>query len=132
MDSGNAVCKNEWDSVGIQLATSLSACDGHAGKRVRTCLILSVQVVVGKGGRWLVPFLLDSLALDPETTAVVGDRLDTDVAMGKTAGLCTVVPLTGVCTLREAMTSGDSSPDYVVDSLADLAAGLQGSFAGML
>lgn len=54
-----------------------------------------MQVDCGKGGAWLFPFLMQRYALDPTRTAVVGDRLDTDIAMGKQGGLVTILPLTG-------------------------------------
>jgi ribonucleotide monophosphatase NagD (HAD superfamily) len=53
------------------------------------------QVNVGKGGAWLFPYLLAKFQLQPSRTAVVGDRLDTDIAMGKQGGLLTLLPLTG-------------------------------------
>jgi phosphoglycolate phosphatase len=53
------------------------------------------QVNVGKGGSWLFPYLLAKFQLQPSRTAVVGDRLDTDIAMGKQGGLVTLLPLTG-------------------------------------
>ena len=34
-------------------------------------------VNVGKGGEWLLPFLLDKFQLDSSRTCIVGDRLDT-------------------------------------------------------
>jgi ribonucleotide monophosphatase NagD (HAD superfamily) len=55
----------------------------------------AVQVNVGKGGSWLFPYLLAKFKLQPSHTAVVGDRLDTDIAMGKQGGLVTLLPLTG-------------------------------------
>jgi 4-nitrophenyl phosphatase len=49
----------------------------------------------------------------------VGDRLDTDVAMGERAGMTTVLVRTGVSD-DEDVDAGDVSPDYVLDSLADV------------
>lgn len=56
---------------------------------------LRLQVNVGKGGEWLLPFLCHAFSLAPERTAVVGDRMDTDIALGQQGGLRTVLPLTG-------------------------------------
>ena len=54
---------------------------------------------------------------------MVGDRLDTDIRVGRRLGLTTVLPLTGVTTpaVLEA-TPADERPDYVVDSLEELPA----------
>jgi hypothetical protein len=60
------------------------------------------QVNVGKGGSWLFPYLLAKFQLQPSRTAVVGDRLDTDIAMGKQGDLVTLLPLTGEQAARRA------------------------------
>lgn len=100
---------------GLQLAPETT-------DRTLTSLWEFMQVVVGKGGPWLPEHLLSGLQLAPETTAIIGDRLDTDVALGLQAGFQTVVPLTGVCTRAQAEGGygGFLPPDFVVDSLASL------------
>lgn len=50
---------------------------------------------------------------------VVGDRLDTDVAMGERAGMTTALALSGITTRADAERS-DVTPDFVVDSVADV------------
>jgi ribonucleotide monophosphatase NagD (HAD superfamily) len=59
--------------------------------RLHACL----QVNVGKGGDWLFQHLTQRYQIDPSHTAMIGDRLDTDIAMGKQGGLMTLLPLTG-------------------------------------
>jgi ribonucleotide monophosphatase NagD (HAD superfamily) len=52
----------------------------------------------------------------------VGDRLDTDIALGKEGGLVTILPLTGVT--RESDLAGlpaSQAPDFVIRSVANLA-----------
>jgi ribonucleotide monophosphatase NagD (HAD superfamily) len=83
---------------------------------------LCVQVVVGKGGDWLFPHLCHHLSLQPGETCIVGDRLDTDIALGRAGGLRTILPLTGVCTQADvAAADAGARPDFVVPSLAALA-----------
>jgi ribonucleotide monophosphatase NagD (HAD superfamily) len=53
------------------------------------------QVNVGKGGDWLFDHLMQRYQIQPSRTAMIGDRLDTDIAMGKQGGLMTLLPLTG-------------------------------------
>ena len=50
---------------------------------------------------------------------IVGDRLDTDIALGKAGGLRTILPLTGVTTQADLQAAdGDMLPDFVVSSFA--------------
>lgn len=58
-------------------------------------LLLLLQINVGKGGEWLFSHLMQQYQLQPSHTAMIGDRLDTDIAMGKQGGLMTLLPLTG-------------------------------------
>lgn len=50
---------------------------------------------VGKGGTWLLPFLCSQYGLQPQEAMIIGDRLDTDIALGRQGGLRAVLPLTG-------------------------------------
>lgn len=54
-----------------------------------------------------------------ERCFVVGDRLNTDIALGERAGMTTVLVRSGVST-DEDIENSDVRPDYVADSLADV------------
>jgi len=54
-----------------------------------------------------------------EATAMIGDRMDTDIVAGIEAGLETVLVLSGVTT-REQIDRFPFRPSRVVDSVADL------------
>jgi len=74
---------------------------------------------VGKPNPFMMRSALNTLDAHSETTAMIGDRMDTDVVSGLEAGLQTVLVLTGVTTPQEA----DRFPfraSRVVDSIADL------------
>ena len=74
---------------------------------------------VGKPNPFMMRSALNTLDAHSETTAMVGDRMDTDVVAGLEAGLHTVLVLTGVTTPEEA----DRFPfraSRVVASIADL------------
>ncbi|WP_408959023.1 HAD-IIA family hydrolase [Natrinema sp. 74] len=62
---------------------------------------------------------MDRLDADPTKTLVVGDRLDTDIALGNRAGMETALVLTGI-TDRAALAASDIEPDHVLESLAAL------------
>ena len=77
---------------------------------------------VGKGGTWLLPFLCEQYHVRPEEAVIVGDRLDTDIALGRAGGLQTVLPLTGVTTEADlAQAEAGMLPHFVVPCLATLA-----------
>ena len=55
----------------------------------------------------------------PETTATIGDRLDTDILGGQRAGLITICVLSGSAARTEAEEFG---PDFIFEDLSDLLA----------
>jgi 4-nitrophenyl phosphatase len=75
--------------------------------------------ILGKPSAEAQRAVLETLGVDPEDCVVVGDRLDTDIALGERAGMTTVLVRTGVSPDTEAAES-DVRPDFVVDSLAEL------------
>uniref|UniRef100_A0A7C8ZIJ0 Phosphoglycolate phosphatase n=1 Tax=Opuntia streptacantha TaxID=393608 RepID=A0A7C8ZIJ0_OPUST len=56
-------------------------------------------VVVGKPSTFMMEFLLKKLNVDTSRMCMVGDRLDTDILFGQTAGCKTLLVLSGVTTL---------------------------------
>lgn len=73
--------------------------------------------------------LLEILRLTASRAAdavMIGDRLDTDIRVGRRLGLTTVLPLTGVTTRADlGAAAPDARPDFVIDSLAELPAILE-------
>ena len=57
---------------------------------------------------------------DPETVAMVGDRLYTDIAMGKAAGIKSILVLSGETQLSD-LEGSTFQPDFVVDNLGSIA-----------
>ncbi|MGE5586701.1 MAG: HAD-IIA family hydrolase [Clostridia bacterium] len=80
---------------------------------------LKVELVVGKPNPMMLQTALRRLDLGQDRCLVVGDRLETDVLMGKKAGMATALVLTGV-THREDLSRSALQPDYVLDSIAAL------------
>ncbi len=77
------------------------------------------EAVLGKPSATACDLVLDALGHAPEDCLVVGDRLDTDIALGADAGMTTALVLTGV-TDRDEVTDSPYAPDYVLESLDDL------------
>lgn len=77
------------------------------------------DAVLGKPSEPTQQLMLDRLGVLPESCLFVGDRLDTDIAMGERAGMTTVLVRTGVTDDCDLAASG-VKPDYVLDSLAEI------------
>ena len=75
---------------------------------------------VGKPNPLMMRSALNALDAHSETTAMVGDRMDTDVVSGLEAGLHTILVLTGVTTAAEAERFPFRA-SRVIDSVAVLA-----------
>jgi NagD protein len=78
---------------------------------------------VGKPNPLMMRTALNTLEAHSETTAMIGDRMDTDIVAGLEAGLETILVLTGVTAAAEAERY-PYRPSRIVDSVADLVAEL--------
>jgi NagD protein len=74
---------------------------------------------VGKPNPLMMRSALNAIEAHSETTAMVGDRMDTDVVSGLEAGMHTVLVLTG-STTREEAERFPYRPSRIVESIADL------------
>ena len=72
--------------------------------------------VIGKPSDIIAKIVLDRLKLNPEEVLLLGDRLETDIAMGNKAGMKTALVLTGY-SKREDIEKTKIDPDYVLDKL---------------
>ena len=78
-----------------------------------------VPYYVGKPNPLMMRSALNRIEAHSETTAMIGDRMDTDVISGLEAGLRTVLVLSG-STRADQVESFPYRPTRVVDSIADL------------
>src|SRR5215813_1268500 len=74
---------------------------------------------VGKPNPMMMRSALNTIGAHSETTAMIGDRMDTDVLCGLEAGLETILVLTGIST-RDEVDRFPYRPSRVVNSVADL------------
>jgi NagD protein len=74
---------------------------------------------VGKPNPLMMRSALNSLDAHSETSAMIGDRMDTDVVCGMEAGMETILVLTGVTTAAEAERHPFRA-SRIVESVADL------------
>jgi NagD protein len=74
---------------------------------------------VGKPNPLMMRSALNAIGAHSEHTAMIGDRMDTDIVSGLEAGLHTVLVLTGV-TSRDETERFPYRPSEIVESVADL------------
>ncbi|WP_144797173.1 HAD-IIA family hydrolase [Halorubrum depositum] len=77
------------------------------------------DVVLGKPSDTAIEMVRERLPYPPEECLVVGDRLNTDIALGERAGMTTVLVRSGV-TDDDRLAAADVAPDYVLDDLGDI------------
>jgi NagD protein len=80
---------------------------------------------VGKPNPLMMRSALNAIEAHSESTAMIGDRMDTDVVAGLEAGLHTILVLTGVTQVGETERYS-YRPSRIVDSVADLLPDLDG------
>ena len=81
-----------------------------------------VEVVVGKPSPLMMEAAFEVMGLKPEECILIGDRLETDIKMGKEAGIATGIVLTGV-TDEKALGEYRHSPmqpDFVFQGIAEV------------
>ena len=79
---------------------------------------------VGKPNPLMMRSALNAIDAHSETTAMIGDRMDTDIVSGLEAGLETILVLTGL-TSRHDAERHPYRASRIVDSVADLLDGLR-------
>jgi arabinose operon protein AraL len=92
-------------------AAMIGAIEGATGKKVET--------IVGKPSDIMIQVAVDLMGLQPRECLFVGDRLETDMLMGKRAGMATALVLTGV-TDRKCLQGSNIRPDYVWENIAEM------------
>jgi phosphoglycolate/pyridoxal phosphate phosphatase family enzyme len=79
----------------------------------------TVEVIVGKPSPIILEVALASLGVAAADAVIVGDRIETDIVMGKQRGLATVLVLSGV-TRADDPRIAEVRPDLVLPGIADL------------
>jgi arabinose operon protein AraL len=78
-----------------------------------------VEVIVGKPSPIMIQTVLDVMGLKPEDCILIGDRLETDIKMGRDSGIATGIVLTGV-TDEKTLKESSIHPDFIFQSIADV------------
>ncbi|ROO84669.1 NagD protein [Actinocorallia herbida] len=110
------ICTNP-DPIGPSQEGSLPACGAVAAMITKATGV--EPYFVGKPNPLMMRSAIRQVAGHSESTAMIGDRMDTDVVAGMEAGLETILVLTGV-TRRHEVERFPYRPSRIVDSVADL------------
>jgi len=79
----------------------------------------TVEVIVGKPSSIILETALATLDVPAADAVMVGDRIETDIVMGKRGGLATVLVLSGI-TRADDPRIAEVAPDAVVRSIGEL------------
>lgn len=80
-----------------------------------------VEVIVGKPSPIILEVALATLGVGASDAVIVGDRIETDIVMGRRLGLATVLVLSGITRAGDPRIA-ELAPDLVLPSVADLLA----------
>jgi NagD protein len=119
VDGGARFIATNPDPVGPSADGNLPACGAVAALITRATGV--EPYFVGKPNPLMMRSALNAVGGHSESTAMIGDRMDTDIVSGMEAGLETVLVLTGVTT-RAMVDRFPFRPSRIVDSVADLVA----------
>jgi HAD superfamily hydrolase (TIGR01457 family) len=78
-----------------------------------------VEIIVGKPSPIMIQAALEVMGLKPEDCILIGDRLETDIKMGKESGIATGIVLTGV-TDEKRLKETSIPPDFIFQSVTDV------------
>jgi phosphoglycolate/pyridoxal phosphate phosphatase family enzyme len=81
----------------------------------------TVEVIVGKPSPIILDAALETLGVGAGDCVIVGDRLETDIVMGKQRGVATVLVLSGITRAGDPRIP-ELNPDLVVSSIGALLA----------
>ncbi len=79
--------------------------------------------VIGKPNKYIIDAAVDGLDIDFSQIAMVGDRLYTDIAIGKNAGINSILVLSGETKLED-LEGSDIVPDFIFSNLGEIAENL--------
>jgi len=85
------------------------------------CATSIEPITIGKPETHAYEAILEVAKVDAKDSVMVGDRLDTDIMVGKRAGAGTILVLTGVTSAEQAEAApGPEKPDFILKDLSEL------------
>ena len=93
---------------------------GGIAALVTTCTDV-VPTYFGKPYKETIEMICEATGFDPSEMVIFGDRLMTDIALGKRFGVTSVLVLTGETQMPDVEAAAEADrPDFIFDSLADV------------
>lgn len=92
---------------------------------METCTGIRPLRVIGKPETAMIEMVMDSRHYSRDELAMVGDRIYTDLASARNAGILAITVLSGEAT-REAIEQADIKPDFIFTDIGELASSLKG------
>jgi phosphoglycolate/pyridoxal phosphate phosphatase family enzyme len=87
---------------------------------IETCTGV-VPKTIGKPEPYTLEIILKLSGTSPSDCLVIGDRIDTDIAIGKAVGAFTALVLTGISTMADVKAAPPSwKPDYIWSNLSQM------------
>jgi 4-nitrophenyl phosphatase len=120
--------------VGTNPDTTLPTEDGLVPGNGASLAALEVAtgiapMIIGKPQPTLLELAMERMGVTREGTAIIGDRLETDILGGKNAGLTTVLVLSGI-TQPEELEHSPYQPDLVFESVREFDESWRGQRSG--
>ncbi|WP_319403417.1 HAD-IIA family hydrolase [uncultured Anaeromusa sp.] len=88
------------------------------------------QLIIGKPHQEIINVLMSTLHCTKEETAMVGDRLYTDIQLAANSGVCGVLVLSGESTRSDVATSS-AKPTFIFENVGELANALRTADAAL-
>lgn len=106
------VCPTELPTILVDCGAIIDCIAAATGRRP--------DRVFGKPDPMMIEGIIQRHGLKQDEIAMVGDRLYTDIAMARRAGIAGVLVLSGEAT-RDDVENGETKPDIVADDISSLA-----------
>jgi HAD superfamily hydrolase (TIGR01450 family) len=78
-----------------------------------------VEAIVGKPSPIILEVALATLGVAAGEAVMIGDRIETDIAMGRRLGIATILVLSGITRPGDPRIA-EAAPDHVIRSIADV------------
>ena len=81
--------------------------------------------IIGKPGPLIFQMAMQKLGGTPQNTAMVGDRIETDIAGGRASGIQTILVLSGISQQKDLNQGTPNYPDFIFQSIKSIASCIQ-------